>query len=86
MSNMSMSSILPRSSKRSIPVACSKSVGTVPGAAPGPKRSSSVLTSARSVSWVLNSRAPARAQRGKQTLQRLKRFHLGVGRFGIRIA
>lgn len=46
MSKMSTPSILPRISRRSIPVACSRSVGTVPGAAPGPKRSSSVRTSA----------------------------------------
>lgn len=45
MSKMSTPSILPRISRRSRPVACSRSVGTVPGAAPGPKRSSSVLIS-----------------------------------------
>ena len=38
-------SILPRISRRSRPVACSRSVGTVPGLAPGPMRSSAVLTS-----------------------------------------
>lgn len=45
MSKMSTPSILPRISRRSRPVACSRSVGTEPGAAPGPKRSSSPLTS-----------------------------------------
>jgi hypothetical protein len=45
MSKTSTPSIFPRISRRSRPVACSKSVGTVPGAAPGPIRSSSVLIS-----------------------------------------
>lgn len=45
MSKMSTPSIFPRISRRSRPVACSRSVGTVPGSAPGPKRSSSPLTS-----------------------------------------
>lgn len=45
MSKTSTPSILPRISRRSRPVACSRSVGTVPGAAPGPKRSSLVLIS-----------------------------------------
>jgi hypothetical protein len=45
MSKMSRPSILPRSSNLSRPVACSISVGMVPGLAPGPMRSSSVLIS-----------------------------------------
>lgn len=45
MSKMSMPCILPISSRRSIPVAWSTSVGTVPGLAPGGMRSSSVLSS-----------------------------------------
>jgi len=45
MSKMSTPSILPRISRRSKPVACSTSVGTVPGGAPGPVRSSTVLIS-----------------------------------------
>ena len=39
MSKMSTLSILPRISRRSRPVDCSISVGTVPGFAPGPTRS-----------------------------------------------
>lgn len=46
MSKISTPSILPRISRRSTPVDCSRSVGTVPGWAPGPTRSSMVLTSA----------------------------------------
>ena len=46
-SKTSTPSVLPRISRRSRPVACSRSVGTVPGWAPGPIRSSSVLTSVR---------------------------------------
>lgn len=45
MSKMSMPCIFPRISRRSRPVACSRSVGTVPGFAPGPTRSASVLIS-----------------------------------------
>lgn len=45
MSKISTPSIFPRISRRSIPVDCSRSVGTVPGLAPGPTRSSIVLTS-----------------------------------------
>lgn len=45
MSKTSMPCILPRSSKRSRPVAWSRSVGTVPGSAPGGRRSSCVLIS-----------------------------------------
>lgn len=44
-SKMSTPSIFPRISRRSRPVDCSRSVGTEPGAAPGPTRSSSVLMS-----------------------------------------
>lgn len=47
MSKMSTPSTLPRISRRSRPVDCSRSVGTVPSAAPGPNRSSKDLTSAR---------------------------------------
>ena len=46
MPKMSTPSIFPSISSRSRPVACSRSDGTVPGAAPGPIRSDSVLTSA----------------------------------------
>jgi hypothetical protein len=46
MSKMSTPCIFPRSSRRSRPVDCSRSVGTVPGCAPGAKRSASVLMSA----------------------------------------
>ena len=46
MSKISMPCIFPRISKRSKPVACSRSVGTVPGSAPGGRRSSSLLMSA----------------------------------------
>lgn len=45
MSKMSMPCIFPRISRRSRPVACSRSVGTVPGAAPGGRRSASVWIS-----------------------------------------
>ena len=45
MSKMSMPCILPSISRRSRPVACSRSVGTVPGAAPGGRRSCSLLIS-----------------------------------------
>lgn len=45
MSKMSTPSIFPRISRRSIPVDCSRSVGMVPGWAPGPTRSSTVLIS-----------------------------------------
>lgn len=45
MSKTSTPCILPRISKRSRPVDWSRSVGTVPGSAPGGRRSSSVLTS-----------------------------------------
>jgi hypothetical protein len=45
MSKMSTPCIFPRSSRRSRPVDCSRSVGTVPGCAPGAKRSASVLMS-----------------------------------------
>jgi len=48
MSKMSTPSILPRISSRSRPVDCSRSVGMVPGSAPGPMRSSSTRISARS--------------------------------------
>lgn len=47
MSKMSMPCILPISSRRSIPVAWSTSVGTVPGLAPGGMRSSSVFISVK---------------------------------------
>ena len=47
MSKTSMPCILPRISNRSRPVDCSRSVGTVPGSAPGGRRSSYVLTSAQ---------------------------------------
>lgn len=45
MSKISIPSIFPRISRRSRPVACSMSVGMVPGAEPGPIRSASVLIS-----------------------------------------
>lgn len=45
MSKMSMPCIFPMSSRRSRPVACSTSVGMVPGFAPGGMRSSSFLIS-----------------------------------------
>ena len=45
MSNMSMPCIFPKISKRSRPVACSRSVGIVPGAAPGGRRSDSAWIS-----------------------------------------
>ncbi len=47
MSKISTPCILPRISRRSSPVAWSRSVGTVPGAAPGGRRSASVLISGR---------------------------------------
>lgn len=47
MSKMSTPSIFPRISNLSRPVACSKSVGTVPGWPPGGSRSASVLISAK---------------------------------------
>lgn len=46
MSKTSTPCIFPRISKRSRPVACSRSVGVVPGAAPGGRRSASDLISA----------------------------------------
>lgn len=46
MSKMSMPCILPKISRRSRPVACSRSVGMVPGCAPGGTRSCSLLISA----------------------------------------
>lgn len=46
MSKISIPCIFPRISRRSRPVACSISVGTVPGCAPGGRRSASVLISA----------------------------------------
>lgn len=45
MSKMSIPCIFPRISRRSRPVACSRSVGTVPGSAPGGNRSSGPLIS-----------------------------------------
>lgn len=45
MSKISMPCIFPRISKRSRPVACSRSVGMVPGSAPGGSKSSSLLIS-----------------------------------------
>ena len=45
MSKTSIPCIFPSISNRSKPVACSRSVGMVPGSAPGGRRSSSVLTS-----------------------------------------
>jgi hypothetical protein len=44
-SKMSIPCIFPRISRRSRPVACSASVGTVPGCAPGGRRSASLLIS-----------------------------------------
>lgn len=49
MSKISMPSCLPRISSRSRPVACSRSVGTVPGWAPGPTSVSGPLTSVAGV-------------------------------------
>lgn len=46
MSKISTPCIFPRISRRSRPVDCSRSVGTVPGCAPGAKRSASDLISA----------------------------------------
>jgi len=46
MSKISMPCIFPKISNRSNPVACSRSVGMVPGAAPGGRRSASLLISA----------------------------------------
>ena len=46
-SKISIPCILPRSSNRSRPVACSRSVGTVPGSAPGGRRSSADWISAK---------------------------------------
>lgn len=45
MSKISIPCIFPKISRRSRPVDCSRSVGIVPGAAPGPRRSFSFLTS-----------------------------------------
>jgi hypothetical protein len=45
MSKMSIPCIFPSTSRRSRPVACSASVGTVPGWAPGGRRSSMLLIS-----------------------------------------
>lgn len=45
MSKISIPCIFPRISNLSKPVACSRSVGTVPGLAPGARRSDSVLIS-----------------------------------------
>lgn len=45
MSKISMPCIFPSNSRRSRPVAWSRSVGMVPGLAPGGRRSSSVFTS-----------------------------------------
>ena len=62
MSKTSIPCIFPSSSNRSSPVACSRSVGTVPGAAPGGRRSSIVLTAGRVLvdacgrGWVTDSR------------------------------
>lgn len=44
-SKISIPCILPKSSNRSKPVDCSRSVGTVPGFAPGARRSDGVLAS-----------------------------------------
>ncbi len=50
MSKMSMPCIFPRISSRSNPVACSRSVGTVPGSAPGGSRSSiDLISSSRKI-------------------------------------
>ena len=49
-SKISIPCIFPRISKRSRPVACSRSVGTVPGAAPGGRRSDSLLISVYTIS------------------------------------
>lgn len=45
MSKTSIPCILPRISNRSRPVDCSRSVGTVPGAPPGGRRSAALLIS-----------------------------------------
>ena len=58
-SKISMPCIFPRISRRSRPVACSKSVGIVPGAAPGGSRSSSVLISVVSLVFLLPTYNPA---------------------------
>jgi hypothetical protein len=49
MSKISIPCIFPRISRRSRPVDCSRSVGTVPGFAPGAKRSSGPLISVHPV-------------------------------------
>ena len=54
MSKISMPCIFPRISRRSRPVDCSRSVGTVPGFAPGALRSSSVLISAHPPSLAID--------------------------------
>jgi len=62
MSKMSMPCIFPRISSRSRPVACSMSVGTVPGCAPGGSKSSIVLTSAQIASCEQSARSWSRVQ------------------------
>lgn len=62
-SKISTPCIFPRISRRSRPVACSKSVGIVPGAAPGGRRSSSVLISVVSLVFLLPTYDPAIAGR-----------------------
>jgi hypothetical protein len=63
MSKMSMPCIFPNISNRSKPVACSRSVGMDPTAAPGASRSSSVLISVRaSVSALLFNKLPQAEQ------------------------
>jgi hypothetical protein len=54
MSKISMPCIFPKISRRSRPVACSRSVGTVPGFAPGGRRSASVLISVIVVSSAID--------------------------------
>jgi hypothetical protein len=63
MSNISVPCIFPRISKRSRPVACSRSVGTVPGAAPGGRRSDSLWISVLDDSI---SEIPSRALYGRR--------------------
>ena len=55
MSKISTPCIFPKISNRSRPVACSRSVGIVPGAAPGPMRSASLLISANARQYPYNT-------------------------------
>lgn len=73
MSKISMPCIFPRISRRSRPVDCSRSVGTVPGFAPGARRSSSVLISIRPIPSAIDPSHNGRYPRdvGCETYDRL---------------